>query len=439
MSRTVRSWAHRWSFYFLCLFLIFSGISISVSQGALALALLLWIIGRCRGYDDIVYYRSGLERYVLAFYLISFLLAFISSTSITGNLLYLRDTWIASLCFLIPSMVQQRKDVSKIVKVLIFIALFNAVIGIAQYITDIDFLNAFRYGLADKRSHLSYGNRHVIGFLGHHLTYGGYVMMIAIPFLYLSFVKEGQKKERLFIKVSALLSALSVILSWARSVIISLPFGILPLLFRKRKVFFTLFFLVILIVIAIFTHLGPEESMVGNFQDHSTQLRIVMWEAAFRTWLKHPFFGTGGGDYLSKFRKEVGPISSRPEQRKLMIKSKHYKWGLRMLVRKGSHPHNDYLNQLARKGIIGFIAFIYMLFGIFRYMAVHVRTIEDRFYRYLSMGLFGAYCTFLAASMFQCYFTDEENLAMFWFTVGLFAAVVRVANREKGEDDGKSY
>jgi len=431
LNTTGHSWAYRWSFYSLCLFLLFSGISISVSQGALILAILLWLLGRVLKYDDTVYYRSGLERYVLPFYVISFLLAFISSPAIKGNLLYLKDTGLAVLCFLVPSMLRRREEMSRIVKIIIFIALFNSVVGIAQYLTDIDFMNAFRYGLSDKRAYLSYGNRHVVGFLGHHLTYGGYMMMIAIPFIYLSFVKEGEKKERLFIKVSALLSALSVILSWARSVIVSLPFGILPLLFRKKKVFFALFFSLILVVITIFTHFGPEEGIVKNFQDHSTQLRVVMWEAAFRTWLKHPFFGTGGGNYLEKFRKEVGPISSRPEQRKLMIKSKHYKWGLRMLVRKGSHPHNDYLNQLARKGIIGFLAYLYMLFGIFRYMSAGVKDIEDRFYRHLAMGLFGAYCTFLAASMFQCYFTDEENLAMFWFTVGLFAAVVRVVNAEK--------
>jgi O-antigen ligase len=97
-----------------------------------------------------------------------------------------------------------------------------------------------------------------------------------------------------------------------------------------------------------------------------------------------------------------------------------------------THAHNDYLNQLARKGIIGFAVFIYMLFGIFKYMVVNLKYIQDKLLKGLYLGLFGAYCVFLVASLFQCFYTDDENLVMFWFNIGLLASIVKVekANME---------
>ncbi|MBN2403545.1 MAG: O-antigen ligase family protein, partial [Spirochaetes bacterium] len=99
-----------------------------------------------------------------------------------------------------------------------------------------------------------------------------------------------------------------------------------------------------------------------------------------------------------------------------------------------THAHNDYLNQLARKGIIGFAAFIYMLFGITKFMIVNIKNIDDKFMKALYLGLFGAYCVFLVASLFQCFYTDEENLVMFWFVTGLLAAIVKIEKRKNYEN-----
>ncbi len=432
MNNTLNhSWAYRWSFYLFIVFLIFSGISISVSQASLALSLIIWLFGFFKKYDDIRYYRSGLERYVLIFVIVSFLLAF-TSPNIIENLIYIKDFWLIAILVLTSSLIDSRGDISKILKIIMFIAIINSLVAIGQYITDINLISSIKFELAHKKFKINYDNGDVAGFLGNHLTYSGYMMVILIPLIYLSFLKLHQKRalSMIFIRVSAFLAFLAVILSWARSIIITLPFGVIPLGFKRIKLFVGLFLSVIILVLLIFSNFGPWKNIKRNIYDESSQMRIVIWRTAFNVWLSHPLVGTGGGNYLKEFNKEIKKISTKPLPKFMKDKLDRYNYYIRFLFKNSTHPHNDYLNQLVRKGIIGFIAFFYMLYGIFKYMATNIKYIEDRFARYLYMGLFGAFCCFLAASMFQCYYTDEENLAMFWFVIGLMVAIVKVEKRD---------
>jgi len=72
-----------------------------------------------------------------------------------------------------------------------------------------------------------------------------------------------------------------------------------------------------------------------------------------------------------------------------------------------------------------------MLYGIFMYMYRNLKSIDNRFHRYLYMGLFGSFTAFLTASMFQCFYTDEENLVMLWPNTGLLSAIVKVERKER--------
>ncbi|MDY6968026.1 MAG: O-antigen ligase family protein [Spirochaetota bacterium] len=394
---------YRISFFFLSFFLITSGISITVSQGALLLSLIFWLYGYIRKYNDIRYNYTGLELYIGVFIIVSVVLAFLSPSFI-NNLLYLRDFWLISAFLLASSLINNRDDIIKIVRIMIIIGIFHSIVGAVQYFTDIDFVNAYKYGIDHPKSRL--GIRYVVGFLGHHLPYGGY-MMISIPLIYLSFLKKDDYKGIFFVRMSSFMSFIAIIFSWARSVIVSLPFAVIPLFFIKRKIFFIISSVIVLIMLVVLSVRGPSNNIVGNMFNNSTNQRLLIWKNAFRVWLKHPVFGSGGGNYIDEF-KDI--VKEHPEDDPHMI----------------SNAHNDCLNQLVRKGIIGLLAFLFLLYGIFRYMYKNLPLIKDRLLRFLYLGLFGFYSAFLVASMFQCYFTDEENLVMFWFYIGLLCAIVRI-------------
>lgn len=426
-----RTGIYIWSYIFFILFLVFSGVSISISQISLALSLIIFVFGVLRGDADIHYYRTGLEKYIAIFVGTSFILTFLSP-SVLKNILYIKDFWLISVFVLTTSLIQDRDDAVRIVNLMVFIVLFNSLFGILQHITNIDLINAMRLGLDHKKSQMSFENRYIFGFLGHHLTYGGYIMSLAVPLVFISFVsrKELKGMSRFLIRLSSLVSLVAIILSWARSVIFSLPVSILPAIFKRKRLIFITGVVIVIGIIAASTFFLNSDVMKNSVYDQSSRMRVVIWRTAFKVWLRHPIFGSGGGNYIEEFKEEFNKITEEPDQVALARSSKHYKWNIQILQKSGTHPHNDYLNQLVRKGIVGFLAFIFMIYGLIRYMVDNLKHVEDRFLRLLYLGLFGSFCCFLAASMFQCYYTDEENLAMFWFVIGFLVAVVKIEKRD---------
>lgn len=413
---------YRVSYLFLLVFIITSGISITISQASLLVSLIAWIYGLSRREDDIEYYKSGIEKYIVSFVFISIALAFFSS-SVFDNLLYLRDFWLISVFVLISSLIKTRDDIVKIIRLLIFVAIFQSLAGMVGYATDINFLNTFKHGTGYHNSHLSMG--YLVGFLGHHLTYGGYMMMLTIPLVYLSFIKKGEGDHRIsaiLVRISSVISMVALVLSWSRSAIIALPFAVFPIFFIHRKAFLIVFTLFVGLTLMIFSFFGPAKNILKNLNNVSSQIRIQIWSNAFKVWQKNPIVGAGGGNYCGEFKRVV---QDNPKENHI------FQLYFPTIV---THAHNDYLNQLARKGIIGLIAFLYMLYGILRYMIIKVRSLTNEgWLKYLFWGLFGSYCSFLIASMFQCYYTDEENLALFWFAIGLITSIVKVIELEKGK------
>ena len=400
-------------YYFNFIFLITSGISISVSQAALGISIVLCIYAFCIKHKEIKFFKSGLEKYFLTFFVISTILSFISPSTIE-NILYIKDFWLVSSFIIITTLIKSKDDFYKVFKVIIFIVLFQTLFALIQYSINFNFMRILKYGIGHYKA-FCFG--WLGSFLGNHLTFSGYLMMFAIPLLYLSFLRKKYISLKLLwlIRISAMLLILCILFSKTRSIIIALPFAVVPLLINKIKIFLLCFSLIITIVFLNFGFFESTKSIKQNFRDNiynsrTAHDRYLIWKNSFRVWKKHPFIGTGGSNFLNEFKKV---IQEHPDDNPNMI----------------THAHNDYLNQLARKGIIGFLAFLYMLYGFFKYMVLNIKYINDKVLRYLYLGLFGSYCTFLVASMFQCFYTDEENLVMLWFTIGLLVSIVKV---EKG-------
>ncbi len=417
--KTDRSLYYKITFICFSIFIFTSGISITVSQGFLLISFLLWIIGCLKGLDGFQYHNTGLDNYINVFLIISVLLAFMSP-SILHNLAYLKDFWLIFAFVIASSFLNSKDDIKKIVYIFVFTALFQAIAGYIQYFTNVNFLDAYRFGIEDERSKLFLNQ--LVGFLGHHLTFGGYMMMLSIPIFYLAFYKGNIfiRPVRYIIKITALSTFFIIILSWARSVIISFIAATIPTIFKTKKLFLIILVIILSCLILVLSEFGPSKDLIENLYNESSTLRFQIWTNAYNLWKRSPVLGVGGGNYKILFKEEVEKTNRQA--------NKLFRYHFPSHV---THPHNDYLNQLVRKGVIGLLAYLIMLCGIFIYMCRNFKNIEDRFLRYFYMGLFGSFTAFLLASMFQCFFTDEENLVMFWLNIGILAAIVKVDNKEK--------
>ncbi|MBN2401373.1 MAG: O-antigen ligase family protein [Spirochaetes bacterium] len=406
------------SYFFLVLFLFSSGISISASQISLAIGLLFFlfaVIKNKKAFD-----LTGLERYILPFIIISIILSFLSP-QILKNLFYIRDFWLLFAFILCYYLHNSRKNVLKTFYLIAAVVLIQSLIALIQMSFNFSFINEaneigfFRYNSPDDSLRIRGG------LLGMHLVFSCYLMLIAVPVIYVAAacfktIKGNVKWILIFI---AILSISVLFITRSRSIMTAVPFVLIPvvLAYKKWRIITVLFLLIMSILAGAFLiYRGQDQlssQVKGNILDSlSTEQRIKIWKTAFHVWLKHPIIGSGGGNYLDVY-KQV--LKEHPEYDSGMV----------------THAHNDYLNQLARKGIIGFLAFIYMLFGIFKYMVVNLKNINDKFMKALYLGLFAAYCVFLVASLFQCFYTDDEDLVMFWFAIGLLAAIVKIEKRKK--------
>lgn len=525
MAINERTLLSKITFVCLIIFIITSGISISFSQGMLILTLIFWLYGCVRKIPGFHYHKTGMEIYIGQFIIISLILALLSPMRIE-NLLYLRDFWLISAFVLASSLIKTKEDIKKIFYVFIIVALFQSLAAYIQYFADINYLNAFKYGIDDPKSRLVLG-KIVVGFMGHHLTFGGYMMMISFPIFYMAFLKNKDIKRipGIAIKGSAVMSFITLIISWARSVILAMPFALVPLLAKSKRIFVITVVIIAGFVLFIFMELGPYGDLSGNIYNNSSIIRIQIWKHAFNLFKEHPVTGTGGGNYNNEFEQDVKNNLKLDDQyysalKKFgksvkylnLVKKNKLKtsvlfnktikelqeaelkfneaelnyWGIEEFIAEAennynavynklllikpvyedwerklrkanlqfakyskkynsveekygkaellfikefpsmvTHAHNDYLNQLARKGIIGLLAFLYMLYGILKYMFDNIKSVNDRFLRYFYLGLTGSFTAFLAASMFQCYYTDDETLVMLWLNTGILAGIVR--------------
>ena len=533
MAIIQRSSLYKITFACFISFILTSGISITLSQGMLLVTLILWLYGWIRKIPDFHYYKTSIEIYIAQFIVISAILALLSPSRIE-NLLYLRDFWLISAFVIASSLLKTKEDLIKIFYFFIIVAVIQSLAAYIQYFADINYLNAMKYGFDDPRSRLSMG-KIVVGFLGHHLTFGGYMMMISFPVFYMSFLKKKDNPgfPAYVTRASAVMSLITIILSWSRSVIIAMPFTIIPLIIKNKKKFFITFGIILVSIFVVLSEFGPSNNFFKNMMDDSSMIRIQIWRNVLNVCRQNILFGAGGANYTNVFYKEAvknkkiddgyftalkrynkyknnlirielkkfiadrgfieiinefqdaelifneseseywgidyfflseyadysgasdrlaseelwhdkfikiynSVLDKYNEEHKLFaeIKKRHDESGELFYENFPSmvtHAHNDYLNQLARKGIIGLLSFLYMLYGILKYMFYNMKSINDRSMRYFYMGLFGSFTAFLIASMFQCYYTDDECLVMLWLNTGILAGIVKVAGKNSYE------
>lgn len=80
--------------------------------------------------------------------------------------------------------------------------------------------------------------------------------------------------------------------------------------------------------------------IINKNECSSVGARLGMWEVAWKIFLQNPIIG-------------IGPSNYHKDAQKIARADKHAK-----MVGQYSHPHNEYLNVLATRGLIGFLALI---------------------------------------------------------------------------------
>lgn len=242
---------------------------------------------------------------------------------------------------------------------------------------------------------------------GEPNTLGGYlVLMLSITLGLL--LTPGSTKKIFFLGLLVILIVIPLLATLSRSSwLAAVPMLIVLIYYTKKKMAIILPLVIIAIISPFFmpktvkerasyTFNQPKEEQqveIGDFKlDTSTSARIYSWENTLKDFSKHPVFGYGITGY--------------------------------------GFMDGQYPRVLIETGILGLVAFLLLLFSIYKNALNTYRSVSDPFFRGISLGYLAGFMAMLIHAIGTNIFIIVRIMEPFWF---LTAIVIMLPKLEAGE------
>jgi O-antigen ligase len=238
------------------------------------------------------------------------------------------------------------------------------------------------------------------GEIGEPNTLGGYLLFIgAIATGLVLKTKDPKTKKVLALLIVCIIP--SFLFTQSRTSYLALiPVVFVFSFFTRRKMIMVGVLAVSLLMSPLFlpsvvnkrifhTFNQPEESgqiVIGNIRlDTSTSARLISWRNGLKAWTKHPVIGYGVTGY--------------------------------------SFVDIQFLRVLVETGAAGLLAFIYLLYSIFKLTIKNLRNLKTPYFKGLSIGFLAGYIGLLVHALGANTFIIVRIMEPFWFFVGIMAVL----------------
>ena len=378
---------------FILLFVAGSVFSIAVTQMALTLAVVFWIMIMFREKKFLVN-RSPFDYYFLAFAIIGFVsLVFCPDKGSVVN--YFKRILLITIVYLFAGNIREKGLVKTLLITLSSVMIIFAVIGIWKYMAGVG-------GLSGR-----------LKLFHHYMTSGGILMIVALITFAFAVVR-APRRIRIVALIGVAVVLLPLIFTFTRSAWLGLLAGMMFMCaLQNRKVMIG-----IGVLVAAFIFLAPssmKDRAASSFDpSHPRNVeRVYMWKAGAEMIRDNPVTGVGDID-LAKLYEEYRPPESQEIRR---------------------HMHNNFIMFGVLWGVPGLLLFL-ILFS--RILVSEVRIFvsvpqEEWLLRGTALGALGTFAGFHVAGLFEWNFGDAEIVMLFWMTVGLSLAVGRIVARVSEE------
>lgn len=271
----------------------------------------------------------------------------ISGLNAINKKAYLVDTLhliqFIAVYYLAVNLVSDTQFVKKIVLVFLLTLLLQSFYGIAQFITQ----------KGPSESWLWESGGVIVRASGTAQLQLPVFLSPAILFCMTFLVYTERKIEKIFFMFPLLFFLVALYFTLVRGAWIACLFGILTILFlihkdkfllRKMLTVLASLMIITIVIIPIFPNIGGR--IIKTFHNNTAaertiQFRIDFWKETLKMFVKHPMIGVGFNNYSTHL----------PATLKYM---------------EGQDPYNLFLRFLGETGIIGFSAWIFVLFRLFR-------------------------------------------------------------------------
>jgi len=319
------------------------------------------------------------------------------------------------LCFVVPNIINNKNSLNKVIIAIFFSYLLVTTFGLFQFLGDMSGLSTELTGLRDLYSKDVLGFTRIQSTAYEPLYFANY-LLIPIGLVYAFFLASKGRLSSSWLIVLLGLGMVNLILTVSRGGYLAIFVTVLVIsLFYLRKVF-TIKNLIILGVaggivfwVVIRTiGFGGETLNLEKFTEHvgnafygaSYDERVDTFDSAIIAWRERPWLGVGVGG----FGPYVAPDPYyMPED------------GWKIV-------NNEFIEILAENGIIGLLAFIWLLIVLITRSIKAFIKAKDTYMKAIVVALLGAFIGILA--QYQTFST--LYIMHVWFLIGLMIAVQNV-------------
>jgi len=238
----------------------------------------------------------------------------------------------------------------------------------------------------------------------YRILFSQYIAMYT-PFVWICSLLCKNKFFKFFSIFSSLLLIPCLILNGSRAAWIGVPLSILLIyIISKRKKLLAISFIVFLLFALFFIPMQKRD-IFTSFKTDTWGNRTDLWKAASSIFLDYPLTGAGLGMY-EKLLYVYGPKQGYSEGHIHL------------------HSHNTYLEILSETGILGFSAFLGILFIFFRVIFSYIKSDSDIDKKAIVLGLTaGIISTLVLAIASTIIIVDFQDAALFWLVLGVINGI----------------
>lgn len=323
----------------------------------------------------------------------------------------LRLAKMGLLVLIVKHYIRTEKDLRNALVILFSAAIFQGILAFSQT----QFATSFGLGFLGERDVFFSLAREGISFgraggtLGHSNALANF-FEITLPISLSIYISNLNFKFRLFAFLTFCSGSIGLFFTnsragWAAVLIgLFVSFILMFWYHQKQRIQLMKYGISILILISTLGLVFYERILqrIKLFSDDSWTFRLGTYDIAFNMFHAHPIIGIGANNYMILAETYINPLLA--------------------LIFANSPVHNIFILILAETGILGLLAFVFLIFCIVR-QAQKLMHNEQELISVTAIGLFSGIFALLAHAMLDWLLRYDPIYTLFWFAIGLLAAI----------------
>jgi len=388
-SRRAQPSVPRLLIFLLGTFLFFSTFSIAGTHIALAVTVSCWIILSLAGKAPRLK-GTKLDHAVFIF-LAAHIVAVIFSKQKLESFINMKNLLLLCIIYLIALLVQEWKVSRKLFGVLFLSCTASSIYGIAVFLL-----------------HQGEGTLgRTPGSFSTAMTFGGVLLILCSLFFSIGVGYGLTRKSRLIILSGVIIAAVALFFTFTRGSWLGMLASVLIIVAIQRRKW-VLPSVAVLVVLTVILPTPYRNRITSIWDPHyrTNVQRLELLTGGWRIFRDHPVVGVGPIDLAEVYER--------------------YKPSGAVFIH--GHMHNIFLQYAVTMGIVGLVAFCYLVFSFFRLMMDNLRIDLPPPERAWVVGTIGALTGFLVNGLFEWNFGDAEVVTLLYVVVGSNLAIATNRN-----------